>query len=120
MENLTTLIVAGILTEGVTEVFKQIRQDGKINKTMLMSILVGEGVAFATQLDIIKMLGFETVIPFFGIAVTGLLISRGSNYIADLVTKLTNTGKQDVTYIFEEDYEGDIEEMIKELEDISE
>lgn len=119
MEKLTALIIAGIITEGVTEVIKQLRKDGKLNSTMLVSILVGEGVAFATQIDILKMLGFETIIPFFGIAVTGLLISRGSNYIADLVTKLTAVGKEDtITYIFEDEImeEKDIDEIIEELE----
>ena len=47
-------------------------------------------IVFGTRLDMLSLLGIETVIPFLGIILTGILISRGSNFIHDLLVRLSN------------------------------
>jgi hypothetical protein len=51
---------------------------------MLVSIAIGVLAAVAFNLDIFAQMGMVSRIPFFGCVLTGILVSRGSNYIFDL------------------------------------
>lgn len=88
MNELLILVTMGILVEAVVEVIKSIYQDGKFNKVILLSILTGILFAFTLQVDIFKLLGIEVHINYVGIVSTGLIISRGSNFVHELLNKL--------------------------------
>lgn len=53
------------------------------------SLIIGTLMAIAYNLDVFEYFGFSTKIPFLGNIITGILMSRGSNYIFDLISKLT-------------------------------
>lgn len=53
------------------------------------SITIGMLMAIAYKIDIFEYFGFTTRIPFLGNMITGILMSRGSNYIFDLISKIT-------------------------------
>jgi len=53
------------------------------------SLIIGMLMAIAYKLDVFEYFGFTTRIPFLGNIITGILMSRGSNYIFDLISKLT-------------------------------
>ena len=84
MEKLIMLVVVAIIAESVWETLKMTWQDGKVKVDRVGALVVSMLIVFGTRLDMLSLLGIETVIPFLGIILTGILISRGSNFIHDL------------------------------------
>lgn len=90
MEKLIMLVVVAIIAESVWETLKMTWQDGKVKVDRVGALVVSMLIVFGIRLDILSLLGIETVIPFLGIILTGILISRGSNFIHDLLVRLNN------------------------------
>ena len=90
MEKLIMLVVVAIIAESVWETLKMTWQDGKVKVDRVGALVVSMLIVFGTRLDILALLGIETVIPFLGVILTGILISRGSNFIHDLLVRLSN------------------------------
>lgn len=90
MEKLLMLVVVAIIAESVWETLKMTWQDGKVKVDRVGALVVSMLIVFGTRLDMLSLLGIETVIPFLGIILTGILISRGSNFIHDLLVRLSN------------------------------
>ena len=88
------LILLSIIVEGVITYFKEFFINGEIKWEMAASVLLGIFVAVAYGVDLLADMGMQTNIPYVGSILTGILISRGSNYVFDLVKKLTEA-KQD-------------------------
>lgn len=88
------LLILAILVESLVQIIKSLFDSGKLNRTVLVSIVVGLLLAFTIDLDIFSILGLETRIAFVGVIATGLLISRGANFVHDLIEKLNNIGKE--------------------------
>ena len=55
---------------------------------MFLSIIFGIVISIAYEIDIPKYLNLNSRIPYLSNILTGILISRGSNYIYDLMTKI--------------------------------
>lgn len=53
-----------------------------------VAALIGVALCLAYGADALALLGFVAGVPFVGAVLTGLLISRGSNYLNDLVSRL--------------------------------
>ena len=90
MEKLIMLVVVAIIAESVWETLKMTWQDGKVKVDRVGALVVSMLIVFGTRLDMLSLLGIETVIPFLGIILTGILISRGSNFMHDLLVRLSN------------------------------
>ncbi|WP_332856804.1 hypothetical protein [Clostridium paraputrificum] len=90
MEKLIMLVVVAIIAESVWETLKMTWQDGKVKVDRVGALVVSMLIVFGTRLDMLSLLGIETVIPFLGVILTGILISRGSNFIHDLLVRLSN------------------------------
>jgi hypothetical protein len=88
------LFLLSIIVEGVITYFKEFFINGEIKWEMAASVLLGIFVAVAYGVDLLADMGMQTNIPYVGSILTGILISRGSNYVFDLVKKLTEA-KQD-------------------------
>lgn len=88
------LFLLSIIVEGVITYFKEFFINGEIKWEMAASVLLGIFVAVAYGADLLADMGMQTNIPYVGSILTGILISRGSNYVFDLVKKLTEA-KQD-------------------------
>lgn len=63
---------------------KAIKQGGAIAVCM--------SLCFQAHLDMFALCGITFTTPWLGTALTGIFGSRGSNYIADLLKKLTDAG----------------------------
>lgn len=90
MEKLIMLVVVAIIAESVWETLKMTWQDGKLCIDRIGALVVSMLIVFGIRLDILALLEIETVIPFLGIVLTGVLISRGSNFVHDLLVRLSN------------------------------
>ena len=92
------IIVLAFVVEAVWETLKMVWQDGKVSIDKIGALGVGLAVALVYQQDVLAMLnitgGYHTV----GSILTGILISRGGNYVHDLVERLTK-GKPETEVI---------------------
>ncbi len=85
------LIVIAIVVEGITEYLKQmIPALAKDTRILLgVTVALGVGAALTFNADLFAILGFDANVPVVGSVLTGILCARGSNYIYDLIGKLT-------------------------------
>lgn len=86
--SIITLLVLAIIVESVWETLKMTWQDGKVSIDRIGALVVALVVAIATNFDMLALVKVDSSIPFLGVVLTGILLSRGSNFIHDLITKL--------------------------------
>lgn len=87
MESLLLILVVAVLVEAVWENLKMVWQSGKLNVNMIGSLVVSILIAILTKIDIFGALGI-TINVYVGSALTGIIISRGANFVHDLLTKV--------------------------------
>lgn len=87
--NFFGIIFLSIIIEGIITYIREFFVNGRFQWQMLISIIVGILVTAAYQVDIIALVGLQTPVPFLGSVLTGILISRGSNYIFDLINTIS-------------------------------
>ena len=83
------LISFAILIEGIITYINQFFVNGSFCWEMLFSISLGIIVALAYNLDLPEYFNIKARVPYIGCVLTGILISRGSNYIFDLLSEFT-------------------------------
>lgn len=88
------IIAAAVLVEGLIQYGKTIAQafetgEKKTGITQLISIIIGVLIAFAFGANAFEVLGMA-VNPMIGTFLTGIVISRGSNYASDLLKRIAN------------------------------
>lgn len=82
--NLMQLLLLAALAESVWETLKMVWEKDKINVDRLGSILITVVIALGTKIDFFKMVGLPLLIPFAGSILTGIIASRGANFLHDL------------------------------------
>lgn len=90
-----TIFAAAILVEATVNIVDNIKEretSWKYWGSLVAGILVAVVVAVNYGLDLFSALGLEGQIPVIGAVLTGVIISRGANYVADLLKVLTNFG----------------------------
>ena len=92
MQGITQIIAVSILIEALVEYGKQLRKQPILIATVVISILMG----FLFRVRVFELIGLETY-QMADTILSGILISRGSNYIYDLVGKMTGNGKNNLT-----------------------
>lgn len=88
-------ITVAILTEGLVSYGESIYdyiENGDTKKAIkqVCAIFLGVGFAFAVHLTLISFLAEVPVNPVFDMVFSGIVISRGSNYLFDLFKKIRN------------------------------
>lgn len=90
------LVIVAILVEAIWENIKMVFPNKKFSISMLGSLLVSILICVLTKVDIFPVVGLTITIPVIGSILTGIIVSRGANFVNDLFTKLkggTNNGK---------------------------
>lgn len=93
MDIFVLLIAVAILVEAVVLTIRMIYDSEKrqISFPVIISLVVGIVISFGLKLNIFSALPLAGVPPdWLGWVVTGILISRGSNFVHDLWGKLTS------------------------------
>lgn len=84
------ILLLALATESIWETLKLIKQNDKLNYDRIGATAVGIVVAVAGNIDIFEYLGAQLSIKFLGPILTGILISRGSNFIHDLLGSVSS------------------------------
>ena len=89
MENKTTGIASlAILIEAIITYFNQFFVQENFCWQMIFSVVLGIVIAVAYKLDLPAHFNLNSQIPYVGCVLTGILLSRGSNYLFELLKKL--------------------------------
>lgn len=93
------LMVIAILVEAIIHILFSIKGlktfDAWLSEVpvkLIFSIVLGIAFCFKVDIDILKI-AFQVDSSQFGYAITGILVSRGSNYVHELVKKISNSSK---------------------------
>lgn len=87
-QDVSKMVMAAVLVEGIITYFNEFFVTGDAPWQMIFSLVLGIIVAVAYKFDLPKYLNMESNVPYVGCILTGILISRGANYIYDLLTKI--------------------------------
>lgn len=85
------LIIAATL-EAVWETCKMFWQEGKINIDRIGSALLGVFLCLAAGVDFFTMVEVPLILPWAGMVLSGLLVSRGANFVHDLLGQVEKLG----------------------------
>lgn len=82
------LITVAILVEAIWENIKMIYQSGKVSISMIGSLVIAILICVLTSMDVFPLVGLTINVPIVGSVLTGIIVSRGANFVSDLFTKL--------------------------------
>lgn len=87
---ITQLLIVALMAEAVWETLKMLWQSGKFSVDRSGALAVGLLLAIGTRLDLLAFVNIPVFIPYLGVILTGILISRGANFIHDLLRAAAN------------------------------
>lgn len=80
-----------LIVEALWETTKMFIKNGKeINIDRVGAVAFGELIAITGKMDFLASVGVSINIPIIGMILTGLLISRGANFMHDIVSSIGN------------------------------
>jgi len=88
-KNMFVFAASAVLVEAVITYLNQFFVTGSFCWEMLLSLCFGIIVAVAYRLDVFEYFEMDSKIPYIGCIMTGILISRSSNYVWDILNKIT-------------------------------
>jgi hypothetical protein len=90
MTQLSTIIILAITLEALIEYVKLIVVDKKIVWKQIVSIALGVALSCTSQVNLFDG-RVEFITPWIGIVLTGVIFSRGSNYVADFLKRISGS-----------------------------
>ena len=87
-KKVTSIMPLAIIVEATITYINQFFVNGEFCYEMFLSIIFGIVISIAYEIDIPKYLNLNSRIPYLSNILTGIIISRGSNYIYDFMNKL--------------------------------
>lgn len=91
-EALTTIVVLAIIVEFSTEIIKSALPAIRGQSSRLVAIIIGILLCVSTHSGLLSIFKIYPLYPLIDYVLTGLIISRGSNIIHDMVSKLDMAG----------------------------
>ena len=83
--NFIKLIIIALVVEALWETAKMMWQEGKANPDRIGAAVMGIVLCVAAGVDFFVMAEIPLTIPYLGMVMSGLLISRGANAVHDLL-----------------------------------
>ncbi|MCX7904823.1 MAG: hypothetical protein N2486_09980 [Caloramator sp.] len=84
------IIIIAILTEAIWETLKMIKKEKYFNIDRIGAILVSVFMCIIFDLDIFSLYLGLAKVKYIGNVLTGILISRGSNFIHDILGMISS------------------------------
>jgi hypothetical protein len=83
--NLFKLLIIAATLEALWETCKMFWQSGKANIDRIGAAIIGIFLCLAAGIDFFNLVEVPLALPYAGAVLSGLLISRGANFIHDLL-----------------------------------
>lgn len=84
---ITTLIIVAILVEAIWENIKTIWEGG-FNINRIGSLILAILICILTKLDLFAIVGVSLSVPVIAYILTGIIVSRGANFVNDLFGRI--------------------------------
>lgn len=85
-----SILALAMIGEAVWETLKMTWQGGKVSVDRIGALAVGLLLSISTGMDLLKLFHISSNIPYVGVILTGLLISRGANFMHDILASIAN------------------------------
>lgn len=95
LDNLQAFIFAAIAIEGLISWGKAIYINKEVQWPVIISLVLSLILVYDFQLNLFDLLGVAEKIPYIGMIITAVAISRGTNYFYELYDRLINWKNQD-------------------------
>lgn len=95
MEAITVIMMLALLIETAVQVVKSWVPEGTATPAWLwpvMSVALGVGLCLLAGVDLLSIVGVNLAMPQVAQVLTGVIISRGANFVYDLWEKMKNAG----------------------------
>ena len=83
------LVIVAILIEAIWENIKMVWQNGKFSIDKIGSLVISILVCILVKIDIFPIVNLSIMVPVIGSILTGIIVSRGSNFVHDLFNKIS-------------------------------
>ena len=87
-KEVSKMLMVCVVLEGIITYINNFFVIGEPHYQMILSLIFGIFIAVAYKIDLLKLANIESEIPYIGSILTGILFSRGSNYIHDILKTL--------------------------------
>lgn len=84
---ITTLIIIAILVEAIWENIKTIWEDG-LNVNRIGALVLAILICTLASVNIFDLLGINLTYNIVGYILTGIIVSRGANFVNDLFGRI--------------------------------
>ncbi|MGM9975109.1 MAG: hypothetical protein ACI33K_13805 [Clostridiaceae bacterium] len=82
------LLVLAVLCEAIWETLKLLWENGRASIDRIGAIAVGLILTITTRMDILALVGLPSITPLVGMILGGIIISRGANFVHDLIKRV--------------------------------
>lgn len=94
--DLQQILAAAFLVEALIQTLKPVYDKEKgWNRSALFSLAAGILICLFIDVDIFRQLGFAEKIPYLGSILTGVIVSRGSNFVHDIFKYVNGKAQAD-------------------------
>lgn len=93
MDVLIKVVVLAVLVEAIVETLNMVYEKGQFRYNMLISLAVGITITVAVGVDILEILELPADVLYIGEVLTGIIISRGGNFVHELFDKINISNK---------------------------
>ena len=83
------LIIVAILIEAIWENIKMVWQNGKFSIDKIGSLVISILICILAKIDIFPIVNLSIMVPVIGSILTGIIVSRGANFVHDLFNKIS-------------------------------
>lgn len=83
--NLTQVVLLAVFAESIWETLKMLWEKDKLCVDRLGALVTGVVLAVGTGTDFFALLGLPVKIPYLGLVCTGIIASRGANFLHDIL-----------------------------------
>ena len=83
------LVIVAILIEAIWENIKMIWQNGKFSIDKIGALVISVLICILAKIDIFPIVNLSVSIPVIGSIFTGIIVSRGANFVHDLFNKIS-------------------------------
>ena len=83
------LVIVAILIEAIWENIKMVWQNGKFSIDKIGSLVISILICILAKIDIFPIVNLSIMVPVIGSILTGIIVSRGSNFVRDLFNKIS-------------------------------
>lgn len=83
------LVIVAILIEAIWENIKMVWQNGKFSIDKIGSLVISILICILAKIDIFPIVNLSIIVPVIGSILTGIIVSRGANFVHDLFNKIS-------------------------------